>query len=96
MLKYGTRLQVWRKKAVQTTGGLKRGDLTKNRSGKIVSKKKSVEAKRKQHLGDMLTKKKRERQRKNKKTDVMESNIIKGRRTRGLARLKGRTAASTK
>ena len=92
MLKHGSRLQVWRKKALQTTGGLKRVDLTKNKSGKIVSRKKSVEAKRKHHLGPLLSKKKRERQKKNKKTDLMESNIIKGRRTRGL---KKRKTAST-
>ena len=36
----GTRKQVWLQSAYKTTGGLQRADLTKNKSGEVVSKSK--------------------------------------------------------
>jgi hypothetical protein len=42
MKKFGTRLEVMRKKATKTTGGLYKEDLIYNKRGKIVSKKKSI------------------------------------------------------
>jgi hypothetical protein len=39
---YGSRQEVWDKKAYNTTGGLTRDDLMLNKLGKIVSKRKSV------------------------------------------------------
>ena len=36
----GSRAEVWNGKAQKTSGGLRRGDLTKNKHGRIVSKKK--------------------------------------------------------
>ena len=39
---YGTRQEVWDKKAYNTTGGLTRDDLMLNKLGKIVSKRKSA------------------------------------------------------
>ena len=40
MKKIGTRLQVFRGTAAQTSGGLTRADLVRNKEGKIVSKRK--------------------------------------------------------
>jgi hypothetical protein len=51
MKKIGTRIQVWHRKAEQTSGGLKREDLTRNKAGKIVSKKKSSNATQNSNLG---------------------------------------------
>jgi len=51
MKKNGSRLQVWYRKAEQTSGGLKRGDLVRNKAGKIVSRKKSMNATMKSNLG---------------------------------------------
>ena len=79
--KYGTRLEVWRGKAAQTTGGLSKAALTKNRNGKIVSKKKSVAAKRNSHLGNMVTDTNRKK-RTSKLTDLSDKNIRKGKRKR--------------
>jgi hypothetical protein len=45
MKKFGSRLQVFRGKAQQTSGGLRKNDLFKNAHGKIVSLKKSKFAK---------------------------------------------------
>lgn len=42
----GTKQQVWNKTAEQTSGGLKRKDLKKNKQGKVVSKEKSKLAKK--------------------------------------------------
>ena len=47
---YGTRIQVWRGTATQTRGGLTKKQLTKNRYGKLVSKKASAAAKKKSNL----------------------------------------------
>ena len=41
-LKRGSRRQVWTGKAEMTAGGLKKEDLTKNKSGRIVSAKKNA------------------------------------------------------
>ena len=79
--KYGTRLDVWRGNATQTTGGLTKARLTKNRNGKIVSKKKSVAAKRDSHLGNMVTDASRKK-RTTALTDVSAKNIMKGKRKR--------------
>ncbi len=43
------RLQVWRGNLKQTSGGLKKRDLKKNKDGKIVSKKASAAAKKRFH-----------------------------------------------
>ena len=50
------RLQVWRGERLKTSGGLFRKDLIKNKRGKIVSKKKSSQARDKNNLGDFLLK----------------------------------------
>lgn len=39
MTKVGSKLEVWNGTAERTSGGLKVGDLMKNKKGKIVSKK---------------------------------------------------------
>ena len=39
---YGTREQVWDEKSYKTSGGLTKNDLTMNKLGKIVSRKKSI------------------------------------------------------
>lgn len=41
----GSKIQVWRGTALQTSGGLKKGDLIKNKRGKIVSRKKHEQGK---------------------------------------------------
>jgi hypothetical protein len=44
-LKRGSRRQVWNGTAEQTTGGLKKDDLEKNKRGRIVSRKKTARSK---------------------------------------------------
>ena len=51
------RLAVWRGDRKRTSGGLGKSDLTKNARGKIVSKKKSEQARKQNNLGDKLRKK---------------------------------------
>jgi len=51
------RLEVWRGVRARTSGGLKKEDLTKNKRGKIVSKKKSGQAFEQNNLGGFLRKK---------------------------------------
>ena len=51
------RIAVWNGERAQTTGGLKKGDLIKNRHGRIVSKKKSEVARKLNNLGNFLAKK---------------------------------------
>ena len=51
------RLAVWRGDRKRTSGGLRKSDLTKNARGKIVSKKKSLQASKQNNLGDKLRKK---------------------------------------
>ena len=46
----GSRAQVWHGTKDETTGGLKKKDLTKNKHGSIVSKKKQALARRQKHL----------------------------------------------
>lgn len=46
----GSRAQVWHNTAFRTSGGLKKGDLLKNKSGRIVSKTKHSSAKRDNRL----------------------------------------------
>ena len=55
----GTRAQVWHGTAYKTTGGLTKGDLMKNKSGRIVSKAKHFTAKKEKRLvkAGFLTKK---------------------------------------
>ena len=53
--KYGSRLEVWRGRAQRTRGELRKKDLTLNRNGKIVSKKKSIAAKKSSPLGSLLS-----------------------------------------
>ena len=74
---FGSRLEVWRGTAKKTTGGLTKQKLTKNRNGKIVSKTKSLKAKRENPLGKMLTTRK-----KKNTSEISSANIIKGKRTR--------------
>ena len=54
---HGSRIQVWRGVKKKTRGGLTKSDLTRNRYGKIVSKKASSAAKKKTNL-PILKKKK--------------------------------------
>ena len=51
------RIAVWNGERAQTTGGLKKADLIKNRHGRIVSKKKSEVARRLNNLGNFLASK---------------------------------------
>lgn len=46
----GSRAQVWHGSAKHTSGGLTKGDLMKNKAGRIVSKKKSMQAKKEKRL----------------------------------------------
>ena len=49
------RLRVWKGEILKTSGGLKKEDLIKNKRGKIVSKRKSLAAKKKENnLGQWL------------------------------------------
>ena len=50
MLKIGTRAQVMHGTALQTSGGLTKKDLKYNKQGRIVSKKKSIMAKKEKRL----------------------------------------------
>ena len=47
----GTKTQVYRGSRDTTPGGLRKSDLTKNKYGKVVSRKASATAKRKNNLG---------------------------------------------
>ena len=51
------RLEVWKGTRAKTSGGLRKSDLTKNKRGKIVSKKKSQQAANQNNLGDALRQK---------------------------------------
>ena len=51
------RIAVWNGERAQTTGGLKKADLIKNRHGRIVSKKKSEVARKLNNLGNFLASK---------------------------------------
>ena len=53
------RIAVWEGRKEKTSGGLRKGDLIKNRQGRIVSKKKSAVAKRLNNLGSHLRGKKK-------------------------------------
>ena len=46
----GSRAEVWHKSAYKTTGGLTRSHLIQNKSGRIVSRKKHVSAKKDKRL----------------------------------------------
>lgn len=46
----GTRRQVWNRTRVKTPSGLRRKDLKMNKQGRIVSKKRSMRAKREKRL----------------------------------------------
>ena len=63
-----------------TSGGLTKNKLTKNVNGKIVSKTKSTQMKRKSNLGANLIKKKAKRT--GRITDLTSKNIIRGKRRR--------------
>ena len=54
-------MQVWRGLAEMTTGKLRRGDLTTNSVGKIVSKKKQSQEKKSSNLGRFLIRTKQTR-----------------------------------
>ena len=46
----GTRAQVWHETAYKTSGGLTKGDLIKNKEGRIVSRSKHITAKKEKRL----------------------------------------------
>ena len=50
----GTRLEVWKRKATHTAGGLVRRDLMKNKHNKIVSRTVHRQQSNKSNLGDHL------------------------------------------
>ena len=50
--KEGSRAEVFHGNKERTAGGLKKGDLMKNSSGKIVSKKAAAAAKKSKNLGN--------------------------------------------
>ena len=80
MVLIGTRAQVWHGTAYKTSGGLKKGELMQNKSGRIVSEKKHQSAKRENRLlkhgygtkkgkfGWIKTGSKRQRSKKNRKS----------------------------
>ena len=57
MKRIGSRAQVYHKNAIQTSGGLKRKDLFKDKHGCIKSKKASTRAKKNKNLGKLLKQK---------------------------------------
>lgn len=52
-MKIGSKVQVWHGTAERTSGGLTKSDLMKNKRGKIVSRKKSLAAKRHSNLPEL-------------------------------------------
>ena len=50
MKTFGSRAEVFHGNAKKTTGGLTKSDLLKNKHGEIVSRKKSVQAKKEKRL----------------------------------------------
>ena len=52
----GDRREVWLRKANRTRYGLTRSGLTLNKYGRIVSRKKQAQAKKKSNLGDRVKK----------------------------------------
>ena len=65
MKKVGTRRDVWGKKAKRTSGGLTRDKLAlSEKTGKIVSKKKQQQNRKKSNLGTFLVKKKTNKRKK--------------------------------
>ena len=74
------RLEVWRGTRAKTSGGLTKADLTKNKRGKIVSKKKSQQAGSQNNLGSWLRlkgKKVPKDEMLRKKGDVLEESTKK-------------------
>ena len=65
----GTRTEVWNGKKQTTVGGLTKKDLKKNKSGRIVSKKVSQNAKKKSNLTKFLINPKAKKDKKTKKRD---------------------------
>jgi len=57
MKRIGSRLQVYRGKAIKTSGNLRKKDLKKNKYGNVVSKKVSRIAKNKSNLKGNIRKK---------------------------------------
>ena len=51
------RLEVWRGVREKTSGGLRKADLTRNKRGKVVSRKKSTQAASQNNLGSWLREK---------------------------------------
>jgi hypothetical protein len=56
------RLAVWNGEKEKTSGGLRKADLTKNRHGRIVSKRKSEVARKLNNLGNFLAGKGKKKQ----------------------------------
>ena len=54
MVGTGTRLQVWKGDKHQTSDGLKKSDIKKNKAGRLVSKKVSNRAKQNSNLKGFL------------------------------------------
>ena len=73
---------MWKGTAVQTTGGLRKKDLVKNKAGKIVSRKKSEDMKQNSNLGSYIVGHKPKKSKKSKWVEVMKSNIVRGKRKR--------------
>jgi hypothetical protein len=63
-MRRGTKLQVFRGSRDITPGGLRKADLIKSKKGKVVSKKMSALAKRKNNLGSFLIRPRGRRKRK--------------------------------
>ena len=61
------RLEVWRGVREKTSGGLRKSDLTRNKRGKVVSRKKSSQAASQNNLGSWL----REKGKKVAKTEML-------------------------
>jgi hypothetical protein len=79
----GSRRQVWNGTAFKTQAGKKaltRKHLMQKKSGRIVSKRKSAQAKTKKNLGAYITLAKK---RKGKKFQKMTKSMVKGKKSSG-------------
>jgi hypothetical protein len=90
MKTFGSRAEVFHGNAKKTTGGLTKADLLQNKHGEIVSRRKSIQAKKEKRLekAGYFTKKgvfgfvKRDSKVKSSKSSKSKSSKTKKRRTR--------------
>merc|ERR1719481_680883 len=83
----GAKARVFNGSKVSTVGGLKKSDLTRNRNGKIVSKKSSIRAK-KTYQRNGLAKWTRAVQQARKSLGIKGFQVVGGKTSKGQALLK--------